>query len=211
MKSTPTTRLYAWRTPNCHKVLILAEELNLAYEIVPVNIREGAQNSAEYRQRNANGKVPVLEVEQPGGEPLIIAESAAILIYLAEQSGRFFAPEGPQRYSALQWLMFQMSSVGSMGSQAVHFLRLEEKIPYAIDRYKREVERLYKVMDQRLGESEYFAGAYSIADMAMYPWVRGPEHFELSVDDFPNFKRWLASMSARPAVERAMATEFTTQ
>lgn len=208
MNEKDLIQLHVWRTPNCHKVLILAEELGIPYMIVPVNIREGEQHSQEYERLNPNAKVPTMVVSRDDGAPLVVSESGAILIYLGERSGRFLAAEGPARYAALQWLMFQMSAVGVMCSQMVHFTRLEEKIPYAIQRYSSEVKRLYRLMDQRLGEVEYFAGEYSIADMAMYPWTRGPEHFDLAAEDFPNFQRWLAAMDARPAVQRAMAMSF---
>ncbi|MDX6380453.1 MAG: GSH-dependent disulfide-bond oxidoreductase, partial [Rubrobacteraceae bacterium] len=165
--------LYYWPTPNGKKVAIFLEEADLPYNLVPVDITAGDQFDEEFLKISPNNKMPaIVDPEGPDGEPISLFESGAILIYLAEKTGRFL-PEGPrERYEVLQWLMFQMGHVGPMLGQAHHFRGYApEKIPYAIDRYTNEAARLYGVMDKRLSEVDYFVGEYSIVDMAIYPWV----------------------------------------
>lgn len=195
--------LYTWTTPNGFKPLILLEELGLPHNVVPVNIGQGEQHRHDYLRINPNGKIPAL-VDEEGGQRTVVFESGAILIYLAEKAGRLLPKEGPGRYEALAWLMFQMGGIGPMLGQAGHFLRLPEKIPYAIERYTSEARRLYGVLDGRLGEAEYLAGDYSIADIATFPWVRNPAFFGLSIEQWPNVLRWIEAIGARPAVQRAL-------
>jgi GST-like protein len=198
--------LYYWPTPNGKKVTIFLEEVGLSYNVVPVDITAGDQFDEEFLKISPNNKMPaIVDPEGPGGEPISLFESGAILIYLAEKTGRFL-PEGPRaRYEILQWLMFQMGHVGPMLGQAHHFRGYApEEIPYAIERYTNEATRLYGVMDQRLSEVEFFAGPYSIADMAIYPWTVSHERQGQRMEDYPNLRRWYEGVGTRPAVQRAM-------
>jgi GST-like protein len=199
--------LYYWPTPNGKKVAIFLEEADLPYNLVPVDITAGDQFDEEFLKISPNNKMPaIVDPEGPDGEPISLFESGAILIYLAEKTGRFL-PEGPrERYEVLQWLMFQMGHVGPMLGQAHHFRGYApEKIPYAIDRYTNEAARLYGVMDKRLSEVDYFVGEYSIVDMAIYPWVASHERQGQKMEDFPNLRRWYEKVGGRPAVRRAMS------
>ncbi|MCW5700893.1 MAG: glutathione S-transferase N-terminal domain-containing protein, partial [Rhodospirillales bacterium] len=166
--------LYTWSTPNGFKVSILLEELGLPYKVFPINIGAGDQFDPAFLKLNPNNKIPVIvDHDGPNGEPLALMESGAILMYLAEKSGKLMPAETVQRYTVIQWLMFQMGGLGPMLGQNHHFRRYApETIPYAVDRYTREATRLYRVLDARLGEEEYLAGDYSIADIASYPWIR---------------------------------------
>ena len=199
--------LYYWPTPNGWKITIFLEEAGLPYNVVPVDITSGDQYESEFLRTSPNNKMPaIVDPEGPGGEPMSLSESGAILIYLAEKTGRFL-PESPRdRYLVLQWLMFQMGHVGPMLGQAHHFRGYApEKIPYAIDRYTDEAARLYRVMDRRLSEAEYFAGdEYTIVDMAIYPWLVSHERQGQDLDDYPDLKWWYEGMEARPAVFRAL-------
>jgi GST-like protein len=197
--------LYTWSTPNGRKASIMLEEVGLPYTVHPVNIGKDEQFRPEFLALNPNHKIPVIvDDEGPSGR-LILFESGAILIYLAEKTGRFL-PKGPvARLAALQWLMFQMGGFGPMLGQAHHFLRqAKQQVPYAIDRYTRETRRLYGVLDKRLGEAEYLAGEYSIADIACYPWAARHEWHQVELSDFPNVKRWFDAIGARPTVQRGM-------
>jgi GST-like protein len=167
--------LYYWPTPNGHKITIFLEEAGLEYKIVPVNIRKGEQFAPEFLKFSPNNRMPaIIDHDGPGGKPLALFESGAILLYLAEKTGKFMPSEMRARYNVVQWLMFQMAGVGPMFGQRGHFLRAApEKIPYAIERYTNESRRLLNVIEKRLAESPYLAGDYSIADMATYPWVVG--------------------------------------
>ncbi len=198
--------LYTWGTPNGRKVSIMLEEVGLSYEVHPVNIGKGEQFNPDYLKINPNGKIPtVVDREGPGGKPLSVFELGAILVYLAEKTGKLLAKEPRARLGALEWLMFQMGGVGPMFGQAHHFLRqAPEQIPYAIDRYAKEVRRLYGVMDRRLGGADFLAGEYSIADIATFPWVSRHEWHRVALDEFPNVARWYQAIAARPAVERGM-------
>jgi len=204
--------LYAWPTPNAHKVSIMLEECGLAHDVVAVDINKGAQFTPEFLALNPNNRMPVIVDSDPpeggpGGAPLTVFESGAILIYLAEKTGRFLPSSGPGRYAALQWLMFQMGGLGPMAGQAHHFRQRMGgvEVPYGIERYTREVGRLYAVMDRRLGEAAYLGGAdYSIADMACWPWARPSRRQGHDKADFPNVKRWFDAVAARPAVQAGM-------
>jgi GST-like protein len=199
--------LYTWPTPNGHKVHIVLEELGLPYEVHAVDIGEGDQFKPEFLKISPNNRIPaIVDREGPGGKPLPLFESGAILIYLAEKTGRLLAAKGAARYSAIQWLMFQMGGVGPMLGQAHHFrVYAPEKIPYAIERYTSEAKRLYAVLDGRLGEAEYLAGAeYGIADIATFPWLRSWERQGVVLSDYPNVQRWFGAIEKRPTVERAL-------
>jgi len=198
-------RLYTWGTPNGKKVSIMLDEIGLPYEVHAINIGQGDQFKPEYLAINPNNKIPsIIDTDGPGGQPFKLFESGAILMYLAEKSGKFWPQEMGKRYEVIQWLMFQMGGVGPMFGQANYFFRLQEKVPYAIERYHKESLRLYNVLNQQLGQQEYLAGEYSIADIATYPWVWRHEIHEVKLEDFPNVKRWFDAISKRPAVQRGM-------
>ncbi len=198
--------LYYWPTPNGWKVTIFLEEVGLPYEVIPVDITAGDQFEPEFLKISPNNKMPVIvDPDGSDGEPTSIFESGAILVYLAEKVGRFYPSSPRERYVALQWLMFQMGSVGPMFGQTHHFRRYApEEIPYAIDRYTNETARLYRVMDGHLSGTEYFVGEYSIADMAIYPWTVSHEAQGQKMEDFPNLKRWYEDVGARSAVRKAL-------
>jgi GST-like protein len=200
--------LYFWITPNGYKVTILLEELGWKYNVLPVNIGKGDQFKPEFLKISPNNKIPAMvDHDGPGGEPIAIFESGAMLMYLAEKSGGEFMPqEARKRYDVIQWLMFQMASVGPMLGQAHHFRRYApEKIQYAIERYTNEAARIYGVIDKRVKEAGYLAGDYSIADIATYPWLRTHHWQGQNLDDFPHLKRWYEAIEARPAVQRGLA------
>jgi len=198
--------LYAWPTPNGFKISIFLEETTTPYRVIPVNIREGDQFKPDFLKISPNNKMPaIVDTDGPGGKPYPLFESGAILMYLAEKTGRFMPADTADRYRVVEWLMFQMGGIGPMLGQAHHFRQYApEKIAYAIDRYTNEAGRLYGVLDRRLAEVEYLAGAYSIADMATFPWLRSWERQGQNLDDFPNVKRWFAAISERPAVQRGL-------
>ncbi len=198
-------QLYTWDTPNGKKVSIMLEEVGLPYEVHPVNLRQGEQMKPEYLAINPNNKIPaIIDTDGPGGKPFTLFESGAILMYLAEKTGKLWPQDMRKRYEVIQWLMFQMGGVGPMFGQANFFFRLQEKVPYAIERFRKEALRLYGVMDKELGQREYLAGEYSIADIATYPWVWRHEVHQVKLEEFPNVKRWFDALSARPAVKRGM-------
>ncbi len=199
--------LYFWPTPNGYKITMLLEELSLKYNIVPVNIGKGDQFEPEFLKISPNNKMPALtDSEGPGGKPISIFESGAIMIYLAEKHGKFMPTEPRGRYNVLQWLMFQMGTVGPMLGQAHHFRRYApDQIKYAIDRYTNEASRIYNVIDRRLEEGEYLAGDYSIADMATYPWLVPHKMQGQELDAYPNLKRWYEAIRSRPATQRGFA------
>jgi GST-like protein len=198
--------LYTWSTPNGRKASIMLEECGLAYEVHAIDISKGEQFAPDFLKISPNNKIPaIVDPDGPGGRRFSLFESGAILIYLGEKTGRFIPKDPATRYIALQWLMFQMGGLGPMLGQTHHFLRAApEPVPYAIKRYKDETRRLYGVLDKRLGEAEYLAGEYSIADIASYPWVARYEWHQIDLVDFPNVKRWFDVIGARPAVERGM-------
>jgi GST-like protein len=199
--------LYTWKTPNGRKVSLMLEECGLRYNAHAVDIGKGEQFTPQFLALNPNGKIPAItDSDGPGGKPITLFESGAILIYLAGKTGKFLPPSDRDKYIALQWLMFQMGGVGPMFGQVHHFLRAaKEQVPYGIDRYVKEKDRLYGVLDKRLGEAEYLAGEYSIADIATYPWVARYEWHKTELRDFPNVKRWYDVIGARTAVQRGMA------
>lgn len=198
--------LYFWRTPNSSKVAIFCEEAAVPYRIVPINIGAGDQLSPSFKKINPNGKVPaIVDPDGPHGRPITIFESGAILIYLAEKTGRFLPSQPEKRYAVLQWLMFQMGGLGPMLGQAHHFRGYAaEKIEYAIERYTNEASRLYAVLDGTLADSEFIAGEYSIADMAIVPWIMPYKRQGQDLSRFPNLKRWFETLKARPAVRRGL-------
>jgi len=191
-------RLYAWHTPNGRKVSVMLEETGLPYEIVKVNLGKGEQLSPGFTAISPNQKIPAIV---DGG--MALAESGAILVYLAEKTGILFPHEN--RYAILQWLMFQMAHIGPMLGQAHHFrLQAKEKLPYAIERYEKEADRLFRVLDNQLNKSAFLAGDYSIADIATYPWIMRYFNFGVRLDDYPAVKRWTDRIGERPAVQRGM-------
>ncbi|KAF1031517.1 MAG: Disulfide-bond oxidoreductase YfcG [Burkholderia lata] len=199
--------VYSWATPNGHKVHIMLEETGLAYRVHPVDIGAGDQFKPEFLTISPNNKIPaIVDPDGPGGQPISLFESGAILIYLAEKTGKFLPTDPTARYATLEWLMFQMGGVGPMLGQAHHFrLYAPEKIEYAVNRYTNEAKRLYNVMDKRLGESEYLAGdTYTIADIATFPWTRSWQNQGIVLDELPNVKRWYDAIAARPAVQRGV-------
>jgi len=200
--------LYFWTTPNGYKVTIILEELGLQHNVVPVHIGKGEQFNPDFLKISPNNKIPALvDHQSPDGRSITLFESGAIMMYLAEISGRRFMPvDLRQRYQVFQWLMFQMSNLGPMLGQAHHFRRYaKEQIAYAIERYTSEATRLYRVLDKRLGEAEFLAGDYSIADMAVYPWLRPHKWQGQDISAWPNLQRWYNAVRARPAVQRGLA------
>jgi len=199
--------LYTWPTPNGHKVHIMLEETGIPYRVHPINIGAGEQFAPAFLKISPNNKMPAMvDPDGPGGKPLSMFESGAMLIYLASKSGRFLPEDLAKKWSTLSWLMFQMGGVGPMLGQAHHFLGYApERIPYAMDRYKNEANRLYGVIDRRLGESAYIAcDEYTIADMAIVPWLRYPERQGVEIDEYPRLKRWRDTILERPAVKRGV-------
>jgi GST-like protein len=198
-------QLYTWGTPNGKKASIMLEEIALPYEVHAINLGQGDQFKPEYLAINPNNKIPsIIDTDGPGGKPLTLFESGAILMYLAEKTGKLWPADLRQRYLVIQWLMFQMGGVGPMFGQANYFFRLEEKVPYAIERYHKEALRLYAVLEKALGQNEYLAGKYSIADIATYPWVWRHEMHHVKLEEFPHVKGWYDKISERPAVKRGM-------
>jgi GST-like protein len=203
-------QLYTWATPNGKKVSIMLEEIQLPYEVHPVNLGQGAQLKPDYLAINPNNKIPaIVDPEGPGGKSLTLFESGAILMYLAEKTGKLWPHDMRERYEVIQWLMFQMGGVGPMFGQANYFFKLAEKVPYAIERFHKEALRLYRVLDQQLAHKDFLAGNYSIADIATYPWVGRHEGHDVKLEQFPNVKRWFDAISARPAVKRGMEVPKT--
>jgi len=200
--------LYYWTTPNGHKVTILLEETGLPYRIVPIHIGKGEQFAPDFLAIAPNNRIPAIVDHAPadGGGPLSLFESGAILQYLAEKSGSFLPADLRGRAETMQWLFWQMGGLGPMAGQNHHFVQYApERIPYAMERYIKETNRLYGVLNKRLADREYIAGAYSIADMASYPWIVPHERQQQNMADFPHLKRWFDAVAARPAVQRAYA------
>ena len=198
--------LYYWTTPNGHKVTIFLEETGTPYKLIPININKGEQFKPEFLAVSPNNRIPALVDNAPagGGKPISIMESGAILVYLAEKVGKFLPREPAPRADALQWLFWQMGGLGPMSGQNNHFSNYAvDKLPYAMDRYRNEVNRLYGVMNTRLADRPFLAGEYSIADMASYPWVVPHERQHQKIGEFPHLKRWLDTIAARPAVVKA--------
>ena len=200
--------VHYWTTPNGHKITIFLEETGLEYKVIPVNIGKGEQFKAEFLAVSPNNRIPAIVDHDPagGGKPIAVFESGAILLYLADKTGKFAGNDLRSRTEAIQWLFWQMGGLGPMAGQNNHFSNYaQDKIPYAMDRYRNEVNRLYGVMDRRLADHQYLAGDYSIADMASYPWVTLWERQHQNIEDFPHLKRWLDAIAGRDAVKRAYA------
>src|SRR5271154_7513567 len=198
--------LYYWTTPNGHKNTIFLEEAGLPYKIIPVNISKGDQFKPEFLTVSPNNRIPAIVDHEPkdGGKPIALFESGAILLYLAEKTGKFIGADLRHTVEVIQWLFWQMGGLGPMAGQNHHFGQYApEKIPYAIDRYAKETNRLYGVLNKRLADREFVTGKYSIADMAAYPWTVPHERQGQKLEDFPHLKRWFESIKARPAVVRA--------
>jgi GST-like protein len=198
---------YSWPTPNGHKAAIMLEETGLEYRVHPVDIANGEQFAPDYEMINPNAKIPtIVDQDGPGGPPFAVFESGAILIYLGEKTGKFLPADPRRRSEAIQWLMFQVGGIGPMFGQAQHFRRFApQPLPYAIERYSTEAARLYRVLDKRLGASEFLAGdEYSIADIATYPWTARHEWQGASIADYPHVARWIDTIGRRPAVQRGM-------
>ncbi len=199
--------VYSWPTPNGHKVHIMLEECGLPYRAIPVDIGAGDQFKADFLAISPNNKIPaIVDADGPDGKPIALFESGAILIYLAGKTGLFLGKTDREKYEALQWLMFQMGSVGPMLGQAHHFrIYAPEKIAYAVDRYTNETKRIYGVIDKQLEKTTYLAGEeYGIADIATFPWTRSFANQGIDWAEFPNAKRWFDAISQRPAVQRGV-------
>ena len=200
--------LYYWTTPNGHKITLFLEETGLPYRIVPINIGKGEQFAADFLRISPNNRIPAIVDHAPadGGAPIPVFESGAILLYLADKTGQFIAPDLRRRNETLQWLFWQMGGLGPMAGQNHHFTQYApEPIPYAIERYVKETARLYAVLNKHLAGREFIAGDYSIADMACYPWIVPHQRQRQNLDDFPELKRWFAAIRERSATQRAYA------
>ncbi|MCC5598910.1 glutathione binding-like protein [Nostoc favosum] len=208
--------LYYWTTPNGHKITIFLEEVGLQYTIIPVNIGAGDQFKAEFLKISPNNRIPAIVDHEPadGGAPISVFESGAILLYLAEKTGKLIPQDLRNRTEVLEWLFWQMAGLGPMAGQNHHFSAYApEKIDYAINRYVNETGRLYAVLNKQLADREFVAGDYSIADIAAYPWIVPYERQSQNLEDFPHVKRWFEAIKARPATIRAYekAEAFKTQ
>jgi GST-like protein len=199
--------VYSWATPNGHKVHIMLEECGLAYRVMPIDIGAGDQFGPAFLAISPNNKIPaIVDPQGPDGQPISLFESGAILLYLAGKTGKFLPQSTRGKYEVLQWLMFQMGGVGPMLGQAHHFrIYAPQKIDYAIDRYTNEARRLYAVMDTRLAKSKYIGGPeYSIADIAIFPWLRSWKNQGIGWNDYPHLRGWFDEIGARPAVQRGV-------
>jgi GST-like protein len=206
-----TIELYAWNTPNGRKISVALEEIALPYVVKPVDISKDEQFAPDFLKISPNNKIPaMIDPDGPGGAPISIFESGAILIYLGEKTGKFWPGDARARISVLEWLMFQMGGFGPMPGQVHHFLQVkdEQDRKYGLARYARETRRLYGVMDRRLSEVAYFGGDLSIADFAILGWAWRHERHEVSLDDFPNVKRWYDTLMARPATQRGFEVKL---
>lgn len=202
--------LYTWGTPNGQKVSIMLEEIGMPYNVHAVNLAKNEQKTPEFLAINPNGRIPaIVDTEGPGGKQLKVFESGAILIYLADKSGKLLPHDPARRMEAIEWLMFQMAGIGPMFGQLGWFKRNGPDNQQAITRYTDETIRLAGVLDQRLGEAEYLAGEYSIADIATFPWIAILGFFNLNLDKTPNLKRWRDAIAARPAVQRGLKVPAT--
>ena len=198
--------LYYWTTPNGHKVTLFLEEAGLPYTIKPINISKDEQFAPDFLKISPNNRIPAIVDHQPadGKAPISVFESGAILLYLAEKTGKFLPADSRKRIQAIEWLFWQMGGLGPMAGQNHHFgVFATEKIPYAINRYVTETARLYGVLDRRLEGREFIADEYSIADMASFPWIASYKRQQQNLDDFPNLARWFDAIAARPATQRA--------
>ena len=200
--------LYFWPTPNGYKAAIMLAELDLPYNVLPINITAGEQFKPDFLKINPNNKVPaIVDHDGPHNKPFAVFESAVILMYLAEKTGNFLPEDAGKRYEALQWLVFQNATMGPMLGQAHHFMvYAPEKIDYAVERYDREVGRIYDILEKRLGDCEYLAGDYSIADISTFPWIRTRKLHRRDLKDYPNIDRWYQAIKARPGVRAGLST-----
>jgi len=199
--------LYTWPTPNGHKIHIMLEETGLEYRVHPIDIGAGDQFKPEFLAISPNNKIPAMVDQRgPGGKPFALAESGAMLFYLASKTGKFLPADVRSRWEVMQWVMFQMGHIGPMLGQAHHFLQYApEKIEYAMNRYRNEAKRLYGVVDKQVEKNEWIAGdEYSIADMSVMPWLRFPERQGVNIEEYPNLKDWRDRIAARPAVKKAL-------
>jgi GSH-dependent disulfide-bond oxidoreductase len=199
--------LYTWPTPNGHKIHIMLEETGLEYRVHPIDIGAGEQFKPEFLAISPNNKIPAMVDQRgPGGKPFALAESGAMLFYLASKTGKFLPADVRERWEVMQWVMFQMGHIGPMLGQAHHFLQYApEKIEYAMNRYRNEAKRLYGVVDKQVEENEWIAGGeYSIADMSIMPWLRFPERQGVNIEEYPNLRAWRDRIAARPAVKKAL-------
>jgi GSH-dependent disulfide-bond oxidoreductase len=200
-----TIQLYAFDTPNGRKISVALEEMGLPYQVNIINIMKDEQFAADFLKISPNNKIPaIVDSEGPNGQPISVFESGAILIYLAEKTGKFLPASGPQRIAVLEWLMFQMAGFGPMPGQVHHFLGLSDEGDkrYGLERFMKETRRLYGVMDRRLATQAYFAQELSIADFAILGWVWRHQRHQVDLHDFPHVNRWFDSLMARPAVKR---------
>jgi len=203
--------IYNWPTSNGRKINIMVEELGVKYKIHPIPIGKDAQFTPEFTALNSNQKIPaIVDQDGPEGKPYTLFESGAILMYMGEKHGQLFPQEMAERYETIQWLMFQMGGVGPIFGQTHHFRRAApEKVPYGIERYTKETRRLWGVMDGRLADNEWLAaGEFSIADIAVFPWTMRYEWQGISLDEFPNVKRWYEAVDGRPGVQRGLAAQL---
>jgi GST-like protein len=199
--------IFFWPTPNGYKITVMCEEVGLKYNVIPINIGAGDQFKPEFLKISPNNRMPaIVDHDGPSGKPIAIFESGAIMMYLAEKTGKLMPSDPRGKYNVIQWLMFQMASVGPMLGQAHHFrVYAPEKLEYAINRYTNEAKRIYNVIDKQLAETPYIAGEYSIADIAIYPWLVPHNMQGQNLDDFPNLKKWYEGLRARPAVQAGFA------
>jgi glutathione S-transferase len=210
--STKPIELYYWPTPNGWKISIALEEMGLPYELKPVNIGKGEQFKPDFLAISPNNRMPaIVDPDGPGGHPVSVFESGAILMYLGRKTGKFYGKDERTRIKVEEWLMWQMANLGPNSGQAGHFrnyaptiVKEPERLEYGRDRYTKEVNRLYGVMENRLKAHEYLAGDYSIADMASWPWMRGYKFFGQELEEFPNVKAWFNKIDARPAVKKGI-------
>lgn len=200
-----TIELYTWNTPNGRKISVALEEMGLAYTVKPVNITKDEQFAPSFLKISPNNKIPaIVDHDGPGGTPISVFESGAILLYLAEKTGKFLPADLRARVPVYEWLMFQMGGFGPMPGQVHHFIGLQNEADqrYGLERYSKETRRLYGVMDRRLAAQEFFAGELSIADFAIVGWAWRHERHKVDLAEFPNVKRWYEAMMGRPAVKR---------
>ena len=198
--------LYSWTTPNGDKLHIMLAELGIPHRVIGVNIGAGEQHTPSFRAINPNGKIPaMIDSEGPEGTPVTVFESGAILVYLAEKTGKLMPHDTQGRFRVMQWLMFQMSAVGPMLGQLFHFRNAKEPLPYAIERFDGEVKRIFSVVEQGLAQAgPFLAGEYSIADIACFTWMRNHQGVGLNISDYPQVEAWLAVIAGRPAVQRGL-------
>jgi GST-like protein len=207
-----TIEFYTWNTPNGRKISVALEEMNLPYVVKPINISKNEQFAPDFLRISPNNKIPaIIDPDGPGGAPISIFESGAILIYLGEKTGLFWPDDFRARMNVLEWLMFQMGGFGPMPGQVHHFLQVENEPDrrYGLQRYSRETHRLYGVMDRRLAEVPYFAGELSIADFAILGWAWRHERHEVNLDDYPNVKRWYQALMDRPATQKGFEVKLS--